>query len=111
MSEMNPALQQALSQAENSAKQAPAGSLNAIGFVKEQQGTQGIGGKIVGEGVDIKISDFIDKGTLIKSIAPGGELNGLKGMQEISNQVKINADQSLADRKTNQGISSPSKGQ
>ena len=113
MAEMNPALQQALSQAENSAKQSSGNpmDLNSIpGNIAKGFGqTPGLD-KPVTSHQDKGIIGAIDDGKLMKSIAPVGDLDGLKAIQTMDNAAKINTDKSIADKTTNQGISSQSKG-
>ncbi len=90
---MNPALQQMLSQAENSAKQSSGNpmDLNSIpGNIAKGFGqTPGLD-KPIGQGIGGKtIQDTVNEGSLVKSIAPGGELDGLKNIQTVDNSAKI----------------------
>ena len=108
---MNPALQQALSQAENSAKQSSGNpmDLNSIpGNIAKGFGqTPGLDKPITGH-QDKGIIGAIDDGNLVKTFV--GNIDGLKAIQTMDNAAKINTDKSIADKTTNQGISSQSKG-
>ena len=83
----------------------------SIAFVKEQQGTQGVGGGKIGDGVGAKtIQSIFEEGNLVKAFV--GNIDGLKGIQEINNAVKINTDKSIVDMKINaQGVASGGQGQ
>ncbi len=66
-----------------------------------------IGGKPITKGADMNLSELGNGG--MGNILPKG-LDAMKGIQEINNTPKISNDKSIADMKTNQGISSGGQG-
>ena len=87
------AMQQALREAGNSARQSSGNpmDLNSIpGNIAKGFGQTPGFDKPIGQGIGGKtIQDTVNEGSLVKSIVPGGELDGLKNIQTVDNSAKI----------------------